>query len=92
MANADAFSEGFDAGVDKSRKKKTPKPVSKVFTSDGQTLTPTAQPKSFKKGGTVRKTGYAKVHRHEVVLTPAQAKKLSKRHGGKSTVKKFSKR
>ena len=33
---------------------------------------------SFKKGGKVHKTGLAKVHRGEVVLTASQAKSLKK--------------
>jgi len=33
---------------------------------------------SFKKGGKVKKTGLAKLHRGEVVLTAAQAKSLKK--------------
>lgn len=35
----------------------------------------TAKPSSYKKGGKVQKTGTAKVHKGEVVLTKKQAKK-----------------
>lgn len=34
-----------------------------------------ASPKSFSRGGKVRKTGYAKVHKGERVLTKKQARK-----------------
>lgn len=37
-----------------------------------------AQPSSYKKGGKVKKTGMAKVHKGERVLTKAQTKKLEK--------------
>jgi hypothetical protein len=90
MANADAFNSGFDAGMGgKSKKpkkpqddinqKKGPKPVKEIHTSDGQTLYPTAMPKQFKKGGKVKRTGIAKVHAGEVVLTAKQAKKYGKK-------------
>jgi hypothetical protein len=38
-----------------------------------------ASPSSFSKGGAVRKTGLAKVHKGERVLTKGQAKKYKKR-------------
>lgn len=38
-----------------------------------------ASPDSFKRGGKVRKTGIAKVHKGERVLTKKQAKKYRKR-------------
>lgn len=34
-----------------------------------------ASPKSYKRGGKVKKTGYAKVHKGEKVLTKKQAKR-----------------
>ena len=37
-----------------------------------------ASPASFSKGGKVKKTGLAKVHKGEVVLTASQAKSLKK--------------
>lgn len=47
-------------------------------TSAGRVKDPMlAQPSSFKKGGKVEKTGMAKVHKGEVVLTKKQAKKPS---------------
>ena len=42
-----------------------------------------ASPPSYKKGGTVKKTGMAKVHKGEKVLTKDQAKKLPRSMGGK---------
>lgn len=38
-----------------------------------------AIPSSLKKGGKIKKTGYAKVHKGEKVLTKKQAKRQSKR-------------
>lgn len=37
-----------------------------------------AKPNSFKKGGKVRKTGFAKVHKGEVVLTAKEVKRAKK--------------
>ena len=86
MANADAFNSGFDAGMGKKSKKtkKQPKDVKKITTDDGDTLYPSASvnpavPKGFKKGGKVKRTGIAKVHAGEVVLTAKQAKKYGKK-------------
>jgi hypothetical protein len=42
---------------------------------------PAAQPNSYKKGGKVRKTGVAKVHKGERVLTKKQTKKFDKKGG-----------
>lgn len=44
-----------------------------------------AQPSAFKRGGKVKKTGRAKVHKGEVVLTAKQARKTKriKRGGAK---------
>jgi hypothetical protein len=43
------------------------------------TSKPTAKPSSYKKGGTVQKTGMAKVHKGEKVLTVAQVKAAKKK-------------
>ncbi len=48
----------------------------------GAMLTPSAQPSSFHKGGKVKKSGYAKVKKGEVVLTVSQAKKIAKKKTG----------
>lgn len=43
-----------------------------------------AQPSSFKRGGKVKKTGRAKVHKGETVLTRAQSRKYKRsKRGGK---------
>ena len=42
-----------------------------------------AQPSSYRRGGKVRKSGMAKVHRGEVVLTKKRANKLRKKLRGK---------
>lgn len=93
MANADAFNSGFDAatgGKSKKSKQKKPNDVKKITTDDGDTLYPSASvnpafPNGFKKGGKVKRTGIAKVHAGEVVLTAKQAKKYGKKkaHGRK---------
>ena len=51
-------------------KRKTSKTSSAPATEGHQ-----AEPGSFKRGGKVRKTGYAKVHKGERVLTKAQQRK-----------------
>jgi hypothetical protein len=38
--------------------------------------TPLSHPSSFKKGGVVKKTGFAKLHKGEIVLTKKQAAAL----------------
>jgi hypothetical protein len=38
--------------------------------------TPLSRPSSYKKGGVVKKTGLAKVHKGEVILTKSKAKTL----------------
>lgn len=43
----------------------------------------TAQPKMFKKGGRVRKTGLALVHKGEYVIPAGKARGMRKRAGGK---------
>ena len=96
MANQDAWDSGLMLGqmskYNRKRsgggtKKPKGKPVSDVITSDGQKLTPTAPlVGSFKKGGKVKKTGIAKVHKGELVLTAKEAKSYKK--SGKSSLKK----
>lgn len=53
-----------------------PKAVGKKKSS-----TDSASPDSFKRGGKVRKTGIAKIHKGERVLTKAQAKRYRKGAG-----------
>ena len=73
MANVDAFNEGVDAGMGKKKKSKKSQLL--------QQPTPgkVASPKDYKHGGRVRKSGMARVHRGEVVLTKAQTKRHSKK-------------
>ncbi len=74
MANADAWAAGWDKGS----KKKTKKDSSDAGKGDSAWTegwnSKMAKPSSFKKGGKVRKTGMAKVHKGEKVLTATQAK------------------
>ncbi len=86
MANDQAWQAGMDIAAggkyrrgnkDDGGPKKYAKPVSQITTSSGQTLTP-AKPMAYKKGGKVKKTGVALVHKGEVVLTKAEAKKHKK--------------
>jgi hypothetical protein len=81
MANVDTFNEGFDLGLGKKPpKKKAAKKAAETGVGG------VAIPRSYKKGGAVKRTGIARVHRGELVLTKAQAKK----YGRKSARKKVS--
>jgi hypothetical protein len=84
MANPDAFLAGLNKGGAAASKQpgssaKKRKDVGPVTSSSGQTYTPSA-PMNFKKGGKVRKTGVAKVHKGEYVLTAAQAREFKSSH------------
>jgi hypothetical protein len=46
-----------------------------VRTSESMDRSPVAEPDSYRRGGKVRKTGYAKVHKGERVLTRKQARR-----------------
>ena len=89
MANDEAWQAGVDIATRHKNKlkaqksQKEPKAVRKITTSDPSLgeLTPSAVPKIYRKGGKVKKTGVALVHRGEYVLTAKQAKK--KAHGRK---------
>ena len=74
MANAEAFSSGFDMGSGKKSQKKSSAPDEKSPTPEKRDFAPKASPSAFKKGGTVRRTGMAKVHKKEEVLAPKEAK------------------
>lgn len=78
MANADAFNAGFSLGGKKANGKGKDEKNPKMMGAANP-----AQPKQFKKGGKVRKTGQALVHKGEVVLTAAQAKKCGHKKSGK---------
>lgn len=95
MANADAFNAGFGKKKDDALKGKKPGERSGLFTKEpeDEKAAATSFPKSFKKGGRVKKTGMAKVHKGEIVLTVAQAKHVkmrSKKSGARkrATVKR----
>ena len=67
-----SFAAGFAGGfADSSRKAAADKKKQK----SGET---SADPPSYKRGGKVRKTGKAKVHKGERVLTKAQARKYDR--------------
>ena len=84
MANADVFNSGFNTGFGKSKKKKDKSEKS------GDNAKATAMPRSFAKGGKVKKSGMAKVHKGEIVLTAAQAKmcasKPTKKKGARKRI------
>lgn len=89
MANVDAFDSGFDAGLGKKQK---PKGKLKNDGGDKGPIDPPVAaanqsvPEGFKKGGKVRRTGKALVHRGEYVLTAKQAKKYTKKSGKRKRV------
>lgn len=72
MAN-EAFEAGFDGGLGAAKKKKD-KPLSNY--------------PGFKRGGKVKKTGLAKVHKGEVVLTAHEAKTYPKKPSKKKHSRK----
>jgi hypothetical protein len=87
MANADAWSVGWNLGSKAAKGKKAKK---KDGASDAKSDTGMAKPSSFAKGGKVKKTGTAKVHKGEIVLTAAQAKmcasKPTKKKGARKRI------
>jgi hypothetical protein len=88
MANQEAWAAGWTIGSKKKRKGKGKSSSAiggsdKSGSSDGGSGksawslgfgSKAAKPSSYKKGGKVKKTGTAKVHKGEIVLTAAQAK------------------
>lgn len=91
MANEDAWNTGWNLGMKSAagrKKKKKGNATDADKTADIGKIAPTgdlkAKPSSFKKGGKVRRSGMAKVHKGEIVLTAAQAKMCT----GKPTKKK----
>lgn len=85
MANAEAFDSGFDAGMGKKKQKqkKTSAPDEKSPTPEKRDFAPKAVPSSFQKGGRVKRTGKALVHKGEMVLTAHQQKAAGLKKGGK---------
>lgn len=84
MAN-EAFESGFQGGMGVAKKKKD---AGKAAPSTNPTKM--ASPSGFKEGGKVKKTGMAKVHRGELVLTAREAKGHTKSSKKKSTRKRVS--
>jgi hypothetical protein len=83
MANVDAFNSGSDIGKKAALKGKKTGESSGLFTK-------TAEPSSYKKGGKVKRTGVAKVHKGEIVLTVAQQKAHGLKKGKrKATGRKY---
>lgn len=60
------------------RRKKKQLPLTPSNSSNTTPLSPMAEPNSFKKGGRVKKGGWARVHKGEVVV-PKRAKKRGKK-------------
>lgn len=96
MANQEAWASGWAAGQGKKKGAKKDKPDAKNDGSSGGNgawgtgWNSEAKPRSFKRGGKVRKSGTAKVHKGEIVLTAAQAKmcagKPSKKKGARKRI------
>jgi hypothetical protein len=90
-----AFASGLMSGVvgGINKKKDRDKETSKLGKFETKTTSPTtaspgsdessSQPGEFKRGGTVRKGGRAKVHKGERVLTKRQAKRYGRKRGRK---------
>jgi hypothetical protein len=74
---ASSKSDGFEKIPTKKRPASTNDAMGTGFTGR-------AQPGSFARGGKVRKTGFAKVHKGEEVLTKSQQKKLRAKGRGRS--------
>lgn len=55
--------------------------VGAIVRSKTKPYDPMAEPDSYKRGGIVKKTGMAKVHKGERMLTKSQNKRYSKKSG-----------
>jgi hypothetical protein len=77
MANQDAFEAGFKQGMGKGKggKGNNTKDTTGGFGKDIGKDIP-----SYRKGGRVKKTGIARVHKNEEVLPVKTAKKYRKAH------------
>jgi hypothetical protein len=84
MANEEAWNQGWKLGKGSSKGKKESTGKGKEAKAGKEAMASKAEPSTYKKGGKVRKTGTAKVHKGEIVLTAAQAKMC----GGKPSKKK----
>lgn len=74
------FLEKLGSAITESEKNRKP---STMRNFSYQPTEDRAVPSSLRKGGKIKKTGLAKVHKGERVLTKAQAKKYRKRMRGK---------
>lgn len=84
-----SFGQAFLGSGNSSKQQQSKKKQQKKFqaqtvgssgvNASGGSSSSSASPESYKRGGKVRKTGMAKVHKGERVLTKAQAKKYRKR-------------
>ena len=81
MANQAAFQAGIDRGEGGKKKQKSGGKPDTDTGDFGIAAVAKAIPGSFKHGGKVRKTGFAKVHKGEEVLTKAQRKKVARKRG-----------
>ena len=82
MANDAAWQAGVDIATgNKDKKKAKGKGGSKLL--DQPNPSTVADPSKYHKGGKVKKGGWAKVKKHEVVLTVGQQKAAGLKKGGK---------
>ena len=82
MANADAWQAGVDIAQGAMQKRQSKSTLKKAQRPTGlETERPalTAMIPSFKKGGRVKKTGLALLHRGEYVVPAGRTKKVSRR-------------
>lgn len=77
MANQEAFESGIGIGKGDAKKKKIG--GRSESGAGGAEDAAKAIPSTFKHGGKVKKTGKAKVHKGEVVLTAKEARKVGKK-------------
>ncbi len=92
MANADAWAAGWALGSKKKSKGKSrsSKDGAGKSAQSAGLGSKAAKSSSYKKGGKVKKTGMAKVHKGEIVLTAAQAKMCAQKASKGKTRKKVS--
>jgi hypothetical protein len=76
---ADMKGKGRQGLIQKIRQGKKKTPLTPPNASNTTQLSPMAEPSSFRKGGRVKKTGFAKVHRGEVVVPKKRARRGGKR-------------
>jgi hypothetical protein len=99
MANAEAFESGWDAGSGGFKKmgKKKPKDSngkqSEVgMMPKGSVGIPGGSSDTAKTGGKVKKTGWIKLHKNEIVVPAREAKTLKRVVSGKKAAKRKTSR